>query len=100
MASNGLTGAIYAGGQKVDYVAFAVAELAPLILAFGRGCENGSSYRSISPTRRPLRLAMLCNRWPATTLSLICTHRRANGYRITRYGEVYRNRASRRSEYV
>jgi len=59
VASNGLTGAIYAGGQKVDYVAFAVAELAPLILAFGRGCENGSSYRSISPTRRPLRPAML-----------------------------------------
>jgi len=60
VASNGLTGAIYAGGQKVDYVAVPVAELAPLILAFGRGCENGSSYRSISPTRRPLRLAMLC----------------------------------------
>ena len=55
VASNGLTGAIYAGGQKVDYVAFAVAELAPLILAFGRGCENGSSYRSTSSTRRPLR---------------------------------------------
>ena len=54
VASNGLTGAIYAGGQKVDYVAVADAELAPLILALGRCCENGSSYRSISPTRRPL----------------------------------------------
>ena len=55
MASNGLTGAIYAGGQKVDYVAVAAAESAPLILTLGRRCENGSSYRSISPTSRPLR---------------------------------------------
>ena len=59
MASNGLTGAINAGGQKVDYVAVAAAESAPLILTLGRRCENGSSYRSISPTRRPLRPAML-----------------------------------------
>jgi hypothetical protein len=33
-------------------------------------------------------------------IGCICTHRRANGYKITRYGEVHRNRASRRSEYV
>ena len=32
MASNGLTGAIDAGGKKVDYVAVAAAESAPLIL--------------------------------------------------------------------
>ena len=86
MASNGLTGAIYAGGQKVDYVAVAASQSAPLILTLGRRCENGNSYRSISPTRRPLRPPCSANWWPATTLSLICTHRRANGYRITRYG--------------
>ena len=42
VASNGLTGALYAGGQKVDYVAVAVAELAPLILTLGRRCEKAA----------------------------------------------------------
>jgi hypothetical protein len=59
VASCGLTGAIYAGGQRIDYVAVAVAEWAPLMLTLGRRCENGSSCRSISPTRRPLRPAKL-----------------------------------------
>jgi len=51
--------AVYSGGQKVDYVVVAVAESAPLMLTLGRGCQNGSACRSISPTRPLLRAAML-----------------------------------------
>ena len=86
MASNGLTGAIYAGGQKVDYVVVAVAESAPLML------RSGAVARTAARAARSARLGLCCgppcsaNRWPPTTLSLIGTHRRANGYRITRYG--------------
>ena len=70
MASCGLTGAICASGQKVDYMAVAVAEWAPLMLTLRRRCENGSSCRSIIPTRRPLRPALLGKPVAATTLSL------------------------------
>ena len=50
MASNGLTGAIYAGGQKVDYVAVAAAESALLILTLGR------RSRTAARTARSARL--------------------------------------------